>query len=256
MKKEIVILVSSFFIISMTAISGVYAVEEEEKMELIKEVQSDLTGDGKDEMISVKGLRFNESEPFYKNLHVEVLDHTGEINKIELEGGANPRIQFKDINQDGIKDMFISVSTSGSGGLSNFYLYTYKDKQIVDLTTPDPLTVQSEFLDGYKAKIHIENNNKTHKFNLKSRADDYEETGLYFNSKLNEPMELMVNSYDRLEPVKLKGKKIGLKGNQMLSGAYHADIIGRIESTWEYENGEWNLLKTKVFETQYKKGED
>lgn len=258
MKKELFFLVSAFFFMSMTAITVVYAIEEEakEKPEVIAESEVDVSGDGVTDNIVVKGNLLEENEALYKNITIHISDPNGQKQKIDLEDGFKPSLKFKDLNRDGVRDILVTVSTHGSGGVSDYYLYSTKDFQVNDLTVPDPLVVQSQFLNGYKAKITIENNQKTHKFNLKNRSEDYEDTGLYFQGKMNEPTELMVHAYSKLEPVKVKGKKLGLKGTQQISGAYNADVIGRIESTWLYQNGKWELLRTKVFETSYEKGKE
>lgn len=253
MKKELLLLVSTFFFLSMTAITGVYAVEENKKVVLISEDIEDVTGDGKKDKISLKGTRMDDS--FYKDIFVEINTDEKE-HKIDLEEGIRPSLNFNDFNQDGVKEIFISTETGASGGVSNYYLYTAKDNNIVNLKVPDPLVIQSQFLDGYKAKITIENNHKSYKFNLKNRSQDYENTGLYYQGKLNEPTELMIQSYTSLEPKKLRGKKLGLIGTQTISGAYNADVIGRVESTWELKNGTWTLIKTKIFETSYEKGRE
>ncbi|MEQ2525277.1 hypothetical protein EKG37_06225 [Robertmurraya yapensis] len=258
MKKEMFFLVSAFFFMSMTAITVVYAVEEEakEKSKVIAESEVDISGDGLAENIVVKGTLLEENESLYKNITIHISDPNGHNQKIDLEDGFKPKLTFRDLNRDGAQDILVAVPTHGSGGVSNYYLYTAKDFQVTDLTVPDPLVVQSQFLNGYKAKITIENNHKTYKFNLKNRAEDYESTGLYFQGKMNEPTELMIHAYSKLEPVKVRGKKVGLKGTQQISGAYDADVIGRIESTWVFQNGKWELLRTKVFETSYEKGKE
>ncbi|GIN64416.1 hypothetical protein J27TS8_44090 [Robertmurraya siralis] len=255
MKKEVLVVIFALFFMSITAITGAYAIDESEKMETIVEEHEDLTGDGKDENILVKGEVMDDESGLYKRFLIEVVDNQGGKHQIELEEGVNLYLTFQDLNQDGIKDMLVSVSNSGSGDITNHYLYALKDDRITDLTVPDPLIIQSQFLNGYKAKINIDNNHKSHKFNLKNRAEDYENAGLYYNGILNEPTELMVQSYSKLEPVKLKGSKLGLKGVQTISGAHQGDVIANIESTWEYKSGEWALVSTKVIETPYIKKE-
>ncbi|WP_019156755.1 hypothetical protein [Robertmurraya massiliosenegalensis] len=253
MKKEILVVIFALFFMSITAITGAYAIDESEKMKVILEEHEDLTGDGKEENIIVKGEPIDEENSLFKKMTIEVVDNQGGNHQIELEEGVSPHLTFQDLNQDGVKDMLVSVSNSGSGEVTNHYLYALKDDSVTDLTVPDPLVIQSQFLDGYKAKINIDNNHKSHKFNLKNRAEDYENSGLYYNGILNEPMELMVHSYNKLEPVKLNGSKLGLKGRQTISGVHQGDVIGDVESTWEYKNGEWILVSTKVIEASYEK---
>ena len=62
----------------------------------------------------------------------------------------------------------------------------------------------------------------------------------------------MVDPYSTLKPIIVKDDSYGLKGVQQISGAYHADGIAFVESTWYYENGKWNLMDTKVMERKEK----
>lgn len=256
MKKEILFLISVFFFMSMTAISGVYAVEENNKIETILEKKADITGDGVIDSVSVKGMTFSEPDSPFSSIYLEIEDSNKKKQKVKIDGGFNPQLIIHDLNNDGKKDMLISVGTDGESGISDYYLYTFENSKVIALSIPEPLVIQSEFLDRYRAKINIENNHKTHKFNLKSRAENYEQTGIYHNGALNEPTELIIESYAKLEPIKVKGGKMGLKGTQTISGAYSEDEIGRIDSTWFYKNGQWKLLGTKVLEIPYEKGKD
>lgn len=256
MKKEYLVLITALFIMSMTAITGVYAGEKKNELEIISEKQVDLNEDGLNETIFLKGKPLADNDAPYQTVLLEMINNTGKKQRVKIEGGFEPRLHLKDINHDGISDMLVSIGIDSSSEVQNYYLYTFSNSKLVELPTPEPLVIQSEFLDRYKAKIYIENNNKSHKFNLKSRKVDYEETGIYHNGTLNEPMELMVEPYNKLEPIKVKRNKFGLKGIQTISGAYNEDIIGRVESKWMFNNGKWDLVGTKVFEVQYEKGKE
>lgn len=249
MRKELLFAFAAFFFMSMSAITGVYAVEEANKLEkVISKESMDVNGDGKEETIYIKGIPFEEGAIFLKTVYLQVFFANGTEDKVELEGGYEPKIKFTDLNHDGIKDMFVSVTTGGSGGISNHYLYTIKDDKLVEIGTPEPLVIQSEFLNGYKANMTIENTNESYQFDLRNQAKDYERLGLYHNGKLNEQTELMVLPLGTLKPLKVTGNKIGLKGSQRVSGAYNADTIAYVESTWLFENGIWKLLDTNVLE--------
>lgn len=129
--------------------------------------------------------------------------------------------------------------------MSNFYLYTLKDFKLIDLSVPDPLVINSQFENGYKATISIQNTKQSYTFDLRDRSEEYERLGLYVNGKLSEPTELMVNPYSTLKIIPIEGKK-GLLGVQRISGAFNADTIAFVESFWLYEDGKWILKDTKV----------
>ncbi|PLR95272.1 hypothetical protein [Bacillus sp. T33-2] len=244
MKKEFLLAIAAFFFMSASAITGVYAVEQEQKpgIKTISKKRVDVTGDGLKDTVYLKGIPFDEGALFLKEVFLEISASDRKMYRIDLEGGYEPKITFKDLKHDKIKDLFVDIPTGGSGGLSNFYLYSLKDFTVTDLTVPEPLATTSQFDDGYKASLKIDETGEAYTFDLSSRKADYDRIGLYHNGKLNEPTELMVLPYGTLKPVKVSGNQYGLKGVQRVSGAYNADGIAYLQSTWNFENGKWNLI--------------
>ncbi|UII57904.1 hypothetical protein LS684_10570 [Cytobacillus spongiae] len=248
MKKELLFAFASFFFMSLSAITGVYAIEENKKEATISKDQVDVTGDQIKDTIYVKGTPFDNKASFLKEIKLEIVASNQEHYTIKLDGGYEPTIVFQDLNQDGVVDIFVTVPTGGSGGLSQHYLYSLKDFSIHDLTVPDPLLMQAQFLDHYKANLTINETGKTYQFDLQNRKEEYNKMGLYVNEKLNEPQELMVHAYGLLKPIKLEDGSVGLKGVQRVSGAYNADAIAFVESIWKLDHGKWKLLGADVME--------
>jgi hypothetical protein len=260
MRKEFGLVLLALLFLSINAITGAYAVEDigdekesqvhnQEKQTLIKE-EADVSGDGKPDTIKITGIHYEEGSSYLKEIYLEIKGSNGNHYRTELDSGYEPTLELVDLNHDGIKDMFISIPTGGSGGISNYFLYTLKDFILTDIGIPEPLQITSQFLDNYKAAMAIDNTGETYTFDLQSRKKDYNQLGLYTNGVLNEPRELMVDPYSSLKPFQVKDREeqYGLKGIQQISGAYHADGIAFIESSWFYENGKWNLLNTKVMD--------
>jgi hypothetical protein len=258
MKKEFGLALLALFFLSLNAITGAYAVENENKEKDTKKIDTiikqevDVSGDGKPDTIEIKGIRYEEGSAYLKEIYLEITATNGQTYKAQLDSGFDPKLEFVDLNHDGLADMFISIPTGGSGGISNYFLYTLKDFQLKDIGIPDSLMITSEFQDDYKATMTIDNTGKSFIFDLTSRKKDYERLGLYQKGKLNEPRELMVDPYSTLKPIIVKNESYGLKGVQQVSGAYHADGIAFVESTWYYENEKWNLIDTRVIEREQK----
>lgn len=254
MKKEIIFAFAAFFMMSLSTITGVYAGEDKkDDMIAIIDEKADISGDGKEDFVSIKGIRYEDDSDFLREVYIQIQASNGEKYKAKLEAGFDPQLQFIDMNQDGIKDLFISVETGGSGGVSNYYLYSLKDFELTDLTVPETVMMTTHFEDDYKASTIIQETGDTYTFDLKTRAKDYEKLGLYSKGRLNEPMELMVDPYSTLKPVKLKDGTNGLRGLQRISGANHADSIAFIESQWKYVNEQWALNSVKVIDIESSK---
>lgn len=246
MRRELLIAFTAFFFMSLSALTGVYAVEEKAKIETLLTKQVDVTGDAKKDTIYLRGNPYEDGTLFLKEIYLDIAATDGKTYKINLEGGYEPAIHFIDLNNDEVKDIYIGIPTGDSGGISNYFLYTLKDSSVTDLTPPEPLVIESQFKDGYQASLTIQETGQSYSFDLSDRGKDYERMGLYLNGKLNEPSELMVLPYGTLKPVKVSGNKYGLKGIQRLSGVFNADSIAYVESTWFFEKGKWILQDVSV----------
>ncbi len=246
MKKEMILISVSFFIMSFCAITVVNADEENRKVTTISKREADITGDGKTDTIYLKGIPYHNHDSYFKKIFIEVFASDDRGYKFPLESGSRAKFKFADLNSDGVKDIFSSVQTGGSGGISIHFIDTLKDFVPISIPVPEPLEMDSKFLAGYKAEIIIKRTGKRYIFDLKERKKDYKKLGLYYKGKLNEPTELTVNPFTSLKPVLLDGGKIGLKGLQRVTGIANADTIASVESTWHYQGIKWKLVRVQV----------
>ena len=87
MKKELLLTFAAFFFMSLTALTGVYAGESDKKTVTVSEDKVDVTGDGKKDLIYVKGIPYEEGVQFLKEIYLKIKASNGKTYKIELEGG-------------------------------------------------------------------------------------------------------------------------------------------------------------------------
>lgn len=246
MKKEMLLAFAGFFLTSLSAITGVYAIEENQKVITISKEEADITGDNKNEVISLKGIPYENEKSYLKKVYIKVTASNDKTYTIPLESGSKAAIQLKDITHDGVKDIFTTIQTEGSGGTTINFLHSLKDFTLVDLPVPEPLEMESRFLNDYKAEIKVKETGKSYAFNLKDRKTYYKKLGLYYKGKLNEPMELTVNPFSSLTLVELDNSRVGLKGIQTVTGIANADTIAIVESIWRYDTDHWKLVDTHV----------
>ncbi|WP_108669263.1 hypothetical protein [Peribacillus acanthi] len=241
---NIIIPIISFGFFFAHPVPEIKAGQVEPKTLVIK--KENVTCDGKKDTVSLIGIPYDETASYLKEIFLKVQYSEGGEKTVLVGSGYEPTVQFADINHDGCKDVFVSIQTGGSGGIVQNDLYAYKDREFVDLTVPPPVQVEAYFIDGYKAIIKL-SNKKEYNIDLSNRKEDYDRLGLYNDGKLSELSELMVDPYSNM---KITGtlSGLGLKGIQRISGAYHADGIGDIESLWFYTNGKWVLEKVKFRE--------
>jgi hypothetical protein len=243
MKKHLLLVFIVLLFLCITEKIGVHAAVSNGKIVTIFKDTEDITGDGKKDSITLTGIKMAPEE--YKNVVIKITDSNKAHEKINLPNGYNPSLQFIDVNQDGVMDIFGSVNDSKRGAKSHQIVYTAKNLKTVNLGLPAPLILESHFLNDYKAKINIRKTGDNYIIDLKKRKEYYEKLGVFYNGKLNEPTELMVHDYNSFKPVQIGGH-VGLKGTQKVTGVTDSDTIGFVESTWKFEHSEWILANVVV----------
>lgn len=211
---------------------------------LISSYEQDVTDDGKPETIELYGIRFSSDSPYYRDIYAVIKSADSEW-RINYQGGYNPTLQFVDLNHDGVVDMFYQSPTGGSGGLYTSRLDTLANDVLQSIDLPEQDYVKGQFAEGFQAVIEIAPNKKPIVMNVEERKADYIRLGIYSeDGKLLKDTSLIVDPIAFYEPVEISGRKgYGLKSYKQISGAYHADQLGVLETLWYYENGKWNVLQ-------------
>ncbi|MCR2822377.1 hypothetical protein [Lederbergia panacisoli] len=241
MKKYVMMLVAVALLFTLPNISPVSAAKNPKT---ILEYYHDVTGDGTPEKVTVYGISFKDNKDYYQEVLAEIDVKGNRKITINYEGGFEPKLEFADLNHDGVDDILYSSATGGSGGLYNYALHTVKDGKLFELPLPEPLEIESSFQNNFRAVMTIPGIKNPIHLDLTSRKADYIRLGLYQkNGTLNEPAELMIDPIAIFKIVKINGKDgYGLKSYRQVSGAYHADGIGTVEVLSYYENGRWNTI--------------
>lgn len=253
MRRELLVALSAFFLMTLTAITGVYAMEKDEKTyKLILEEKTDITSDGQEEMIQLKGDASDQPENsnFFKELFLDVSIQKDKTATLAVEGGFDPKLHIMDINDDHHKELLLSVSANERGTEKSFYFFQLQGNKLVELQKPELASVESQFKDAYKAELKI-NKEKMYIFDLYDRRHHYEKLGLYHKGRLNEPTELILSPFSELKVTRLNNQT-AIKGKQRISGLAAVDTIGYLETWWTWNKQEWVLQKVKVKEISYK----
>ncbi|MGE7878216.1 hypothetical protein [Peribacillus muralis] len=210
----------------------------------------DVTGDEKIDIIQVQGLPYKAGSKFLKKIELSVESDRRMIS-VPLKAGYNPELKVADLNNDGLQDVLVTVLMEGKDRLISSYAYTFKDGRVHELDMPPSVPVTAQFLDGYKAQISIEGQ-KPVVLDIRSRKKTYDELGIYQDGKLNEPTELLIDPYSKLDIKTVFGKRKRLIGTQKVNGSDERDPLLEIESVWTYKH-DWTLVKAKVKEIKVNK---
>ncbi len=250
MRKELLFAFAAFFFMSLNAITGAYALENEDHEKNLLQEQKDLNGDGKPETLTLKGILSEEENDFYTKLTIQVSEGNEQKLEQEVDGGFNPQLKLVDIDSDGTDEMFLTLFETESGSKKRFAIYDYDGYKIKETAIPELPVMTSSFMEDYKAELEIEGI-KTYNFDLYERKDTYEQLGLYQNGHLNESTELIISPFTQLKTSSYK-QKLALEGKQIISGIASVDKIAYLETVWTSKGDSWKLEKIKVKEISKK----
>lgn len=225
--------------------------EEIPEVTEIQSFEADVTGDGQDEKIILKGILFSEDSSYYQDVWAEITNKLDESWTISYEGGYEPALQLVDLNGDEVKDIFYQSPTGGSGGLHHYQLSSVRNGEVIEIALPEQEYLEGAFEDNFTVKFRLSPTHKPIEIDVSDKKDEYVRLGIYDREgKLLEPNLVMIDPIAYYEPTLIsKSKGYGLKSYQQISGAYHADQLGTVETLWYYENGEWIILQTEWIPT-------
>ncbi|WP_226376932.1 hypothetical protein [Oceanobacillus halotolerans] len=246
MKRTFSIIICSLIFLILNNGNSI-AVEETEDQVLIESYYEDITGDGQKDEIRLMGVPFSEETSYFHSIWVDISTPNDREWKISYEGGYDPSLQFIDVNHDNINDIIYQSATGGTGELYHYNVHTLANDKVSVIELPKPAYISGKFQEDFKASLTITPGKDPIIVDLKDRADDYIRLGLYnTEGELQEQKTLMVDPIAFFDPVFInKEKGYGLKSYQQISGAYHADQLGTIETLWYLEKDKWRNVKTE-----------
>ncbi|SHK39127.1 hypothetical protein [Tepidibacter formicigenes] len=209
----------------------------------------DVTGDNIKDNVILVGTK-TVSDIYCDTLTVVVQDgKTKEYSKATYEnfGGYQDKemLFIGDFTGDKVKDVVVSASTGGSGGIVDHMIATFKDnKPSVIFTDKENagIDIDGKYIDGYRAEIEFKDLNKKVLLDVSAGKDMYIEQGIYNKEgKLLKEVKPWIDSFSKLEAIDYDGDgTFELRGYQKIAGAYHADTISYVESILKFENNKWN----------------
>ncbi|GIO24955.1 hypothetical protein [Oceanobacillus sp. J11TS1] len=221
----------------------------QDNITLIHTYEEDVTGDGEIELLELKGKLFAEDGAYYQEIWVEITSPSSDkVWRINYGGGYEPELQFADLTQNGVADILYQSPTGGSGGLYTSQLNQWEKDEFIEIPLPTNQPIEGEFMDNFRISIQLLPKETPIILDVSGRKEEYLRLKLYDDrGNLLEPTSLMIDPVAFFEVTEFeKENQIGLKSLQQISGAYHADGIGTVESSWVYDKDKWILLETTL----------
>ncbi|SFD93163.1 hypothetical protein SAMN05216238_1062 [Lentibacillus persicus] len=234
-------------IIGLVAPLEAYAEVTATSQKQLSEFNIDLTGNSSNEKVKLNGVPFAPDSNYYTEINTIISDSKDKQWDITYEGGYNPAIKFYDLDHDGVKDIFYQSDAGGNKGLYHYHLHTFKKDQLKEIALPEQQSIQAKFVNGFKIEIQIDYEAEPITAKLNNRSSKYIKLGIYNEEgKLLDSTTPLVEPISFFEPVEVEGREgYGLKSYQHISGAYHADLIGTVETVWYYDRDKWIILETE-----------
>src|SRR5699024_526223 len=120
---------------------------------LIDSYEEDVTGNGQKEEIKLKGIRFSEDSQYFHNVWADIAGSQAKKWKVVYESGYNPRLEFNDLNHDGVVDIFFHNAASEGQEMHRYQLHTLKEGKLKELDIPESRTITGKFKPNFKAAL-------------------------------------------------------------------------------------------------------
>lgn len=210
----------------------------------ISSYKEDITENGSNEEIELKGELLKDGHLFYQDIWLEITSNTGQSWKIPYMGGYEPTIHFISLpNQKG-KSIFFSSQNTDNNTQHKSHLHSIVNSKIIENTLPKPPYMSGSFKENYTVQLilHDQMDPSLYHINGKDRS---EYNHLYSqNGQLKDNVHIETKEFASLTPIFIsKDKKHGLQSIQQVSIKETKEVVGAIQSLWYLEDDRWIKLK-------------
>lgn len=207
----------------------------------------DVTGDGIPDKVSLYGNKPAGSTGIYsENITIVIEDgRTNQIKTItpEFSSGYNARLFLGDFTKNKVADIKVSIDSGGSGGYGYFYIYSFKNDNLLEIFNSDKYNKEYKFKVDYADlyKLDVGNVILDKLFILDISYKGYDYLSQYYDEsgKLKKTVKGEVLAISTLVPIvnDEKTNTYDLAALQRIIGNSNSDTLGYIENllSWDGE---------------------
>jgi hypothetical protein len=216
---------------------------------IITSATGDVNGDNSLDYVYLTGIKTPNSG-FIREITLNIKDgKTGLRQSTELSSdeGYGPTLFLGDFTGDRIKDILISIASGGSGGTMFHYLFSDENnniKLIFDYEDyNNKYNYEVEFRNYYQVMVKNLELGTKYILDITYKGMDYLNEIYKPNGELKEPIVGWVDPLSGLYPIDFDGNGIyELLGYQSISGRYHADSLGYVQSVLKWNGKKFYLM--------------
>ncbi|PYG88217.1 hypothetical protein LY28_01557 [Ruminiclostridium sufflavum DSM 19573] len=230
-----------------------YGKYSNENNNIVASAFGDVNGDNIPDYVYLTGIRTHDSS-FIQDITLNIKDGKTGIRqgfKLASNAGYSPALTLKDFTGDKVKDILISIASGGSGGIMFYYIFSDIDNQIRMIFDYE------EYNNRYSYKVSFEDFYRVCVKNIELKTKfiiDITYKGCEYlneiyepNGELKAPIEGWVDPLSGLFPIDFDGNGIyELLGYQGISGRYHADSLGYLQSVLKWNGRKFYLMEQYI----------
>lgn len=206
----------------------------------IQKLEEDITGDGFNESIELKGLPLSHNSQFFQDIWADIVG----INQswsISYGGGYNPSLDLVYLTHDQTYNLLFR-SQSIKNRYSNYNLHIFKGNEIKKIELPQLDFLRGKFIDEFQ--ISIITSPDAQKETVKIDSKPYISEGIYAqDGSLLKPISIKKDPPIFKKHYLSKQQGYGIKSIQKLQDPIQKQDVGKIETLWYFENDKWIILK-------------
>ena len=181
---------------------------------------------------------------FAQNITINLYyPETGEKTVITpaQNAGYSPAIVLADFTGDGAEEIFLGITSGGSGGYGYYYIYEPDQNSVNILFDYEKLgnPYRAEYADCYKVTVTDQTLGEIYNIDISDRGEDYLSALYDENGKLLNPVPADVSAVNSVLPFFDNNKsRFNLLVLRRITGLYSADSFGYTQNFMSYsENG-------------------
>lgn len=197
----------------------------------------DVNGDNVWDYVYLTGVKTPNSG-FIQDITLVIKDGKTGIKqsaKLGSDAGYSPALFLRDFTGDKINDILVSIASGGSGGIMFYYIFSDVNNQIKMLFDYEEYnnkySYKVEFRNFYQVMVKNLELGTKYIIDITYKDREYLDEIYTPDGELKEPIEGWVDPLSGLYPIDFDGNGIyELLGYQRISGRYHADSLGYVQS--------------------------